>query len=200
MKLEFIVCFVVSGMAVEVRKSIWSTFETALAQSPLFSSGFHPLLASPGERWFGREVTCLQTRDEACDQGDTGCLFSTGADCVTVVMQNPAQASSETWDAKWCWPLISCSQPVPGTWVGSVPSPLSFFCSNGCSYPHSFCTHLVKDFSRASGALVNQHRPKGQKAHGSWNCFHFHSGSSYTVVLCFGLLSSAPFQRQIGRK
>lgn len=55
--------------------------------------------------------------------------------------------------------------------------------SRSCS--HSFCTHLIKKFSLASGTLVNQQRPTGQKAHGSWDCFHVRSSNSYTVALCF---------------
>lgn len=212
MKPECIVCFVVSGTAVEVRKSLWYTFETPLAVLPLFPSSFHPFLASPGERWCGRGVTfpqeeAFQTRIEACDQGDTGCLFSTGAECVTAelsVLQNNTQASSETGGTNWSWPLSFHSQPAPGTWVSSVPSPLSFLYTRSRSYSHSFCTHLIKEFSLASGTLVNQQRPKGQKACGSWDCFYVHSGSNYTVALCFEqilmLLSAAPSQRQLGRK
>lgn len=121
MKPECIVSIVASGMAVEMRKT--STCKIPPALLPLFPSSIHPFLASPGELWYDRGVTCpgrkpskpglrhvIRETLDACFLLEQN-VSQQGCQCC----QNKAQAHAKPGGTGWCWTLSSCNQPAPGT-------------------------------------------------------------------------------------
>lgn len=141
--------FVVSSMTIEVRKNLWSTFETPLTLLPLFSSSFHPFLASPGERWCVRGVTypqeeVFQTRVEVFDQRHWVLVFCWSRMCPSMAVST-AESCPGRLRHRGAHCDLSALIASPHLVLKLVPFHLLWVLP--MLHSHSFCTHLIKELS-----------------------------------------------------